>query len=48
VLVAAAAQALLASLVTQAPARSREVEAEKARARNAQRFGAEAGATAGD
>jgi hypothetical protein len=46
--VAAAAQALLASLVTQAPARSREVEAEKARARNAQRFGAEAGATAGD
>ena len=37
--VAAAAQALLDALVTQAPPRSREVEAAKAREKNAQRFG---------
>jgi hypothetical protein len=34
-----AAQELLASLVTMAPPRDREVEAEKARARNVARFG---------
>ncbi|MBN9008180.1 MAG: DUF2277 domain-containing protein [Rhizobiales bacterium] len=37
--VAHVAQHLLASLQTQAPARDREVEAEKARARNRARFG---------
>jgi hypothetical protein len=34
-----AARRLLASLATTAPARDREVEAEKARARSAERFG---------
>ena len=38
--VAAAARNLLDSLVTSAPARNREVEAERARARSAERFGA--------
>lgn len=38
--VAAAAQALLASLVTTAEPKSREAEAAKARARSAQRFSA--------
>jgi hypothetical protein len=38
--VARAAQALLDSLVTTAPARDRAVEAEKARARSADRFAA--------
>lgn len=37
--VAKAAQDLLGSLVTLAPPRDREVEAEKAKARNAVRFG---------
>jgi hypothetical protein len=37
--VAGVAQRLLDSLVTQAPARNREAEAEKARSRAAQRFG---------
>src|SRR5689334_12645695 len=37
--VAHAAHHLLASLVTQSPPRNREVEAEKARARSARRFG---------
>lgn len=37
--VAAAAQKLLDSLVTQAEPRDREVEIERARARNAKRFG---------
>ncbi|MEO8422151.1 MAG: DUF2277 domain-containing protein [Hyphomicrobium sp.] len=37
--VARAAEDLLASLVTMAPPRDRDVEAEKARARNAVRFG---------
>jgi hypothetical protein len=37
-----AAHELLASLVTNAPARDREVEAAKARARAAQRYGADA------
>ena len=37
--VARAATRLLDSLVTSAPSRNREVEAEKARARAAQRFG---------
>jgi hypothetical protein len=37
--VAAAAQTLLAALVTQAPPRSREVEIAKARVKNARRFG---------
>ena len=37
--VAEAAHALLATLVTQAPPRSREVEIAKARIKNAQRFG---------
>ena len=37
--VAAAAEELLASLVTMAPPRDREVEAAKAKARNAERFG---------
>jgi len=36
--IAQAARALLASLVTNAPARDREVEAAKARARSAERF----------
>lgn len=38
--VAAAARRLMNSLVTAAPARDREVEAAKARARSAERFGA--------
>jgi hypothetical protein len=38
--VAAAADQLLQSLVTHAPPRDREVEADKARVRAAQRFGA--------
>ena len=38
--VAAAARRLMDSLVTAAPARDREVEAAKARARSAERFGA--------
>jgi hypothetical protein len=37
--VAHASQHLLAGLVTQAPPRNREVEADKARARSAHRFG---------
>ncbi len=37
--VAAAARYLLDSLVTHAPARDREIEAAKARARSAERFG---------
>jgi hypothetical protein len=37
--VTAAAQELLRSLITNAPARNREVEAMKARARSAKRFG---------
>ena len=37
--VATAAQALIASLVTTADPRDREIEAERARARNAARFG---------
>lgn len=37
--VAHAARALMSSLVTKAPARDREVEAAKARARTAKRFG---------
>lgn len=37
--VSAAAQAMLNSLVTNAPPRDRETEAERARARAAQRFG---------
>jgi hypothetical protein len=37
--VAAAARTLLDSLVTNADSRNREVEIERARARNAQRFG---------
>jgi hypothetical protein len=40
--VAAVAEELLASLVTNAEPRNREVEAAKARARTAQRFGARA------
>jgi hypothetical protein len=40
--VARAAKELLDSLVTNAPPRDREVEAEKARARSAERFGAAA------
>ena len=40
--VAAAARALMASLVTNAEPRNREVEAERARARSAARFGVEA------
>ena len=38
--VAAAARRLMESLVTTAPARDREIEAAKARARGAERFGA--------
>jgi len=41
--VAKAARGLLASLVTTAPPRDREVEASKARARAADRFGSAAG-----
>jgi hypothetical protein len=37
--VSAAARTLLASLHTHAPARDREIEAEKARARSQERFG---------
>ena len=40
--VAAAAEELLSSLVTMAPPRDRETEAQKARARSAERFGARA------
>jgi len=40
--VAQAARELLASLVTTAPPRDREVEASKARARSAERFGTSA------
>ena len=40
--VAVAARALMASLVTNAEPKNREVEAERARARSAARFGAEA------
>lgn len=39
--VAEAARDLLGSLVTMAPPRDRDLEAEKARARNAMRFGVE-------
>ena len=38
--VAASARTLIASLVTHAPPRNREVEAERARQRNLERFGA--------
>ena len=41
--VAAAAHGLLHALVTHAPPRNRETEAEKARAKAAQRFGAAGG-----
>jgi hypothetical protein len=41
--VSRAAQSLLDSLVTTAPARDREVEAAKARARAAERFGGQTG-----
>jgi hypothetical protein len=40
-----ASRRLLAGLVTSAPPRNREVEAARARARAAQRFGSAAGAT---
>ena len=43
--VAQAARELLDSLVTTAPPRDREVEAAKARARSAERFGSEARAS---
>ena len=43
--VAQAARELLDSLVTNAPPRDREVEAEKARARSAERFGTAAQAS---
>jgi len=43
--VAAASRRLLAALVTGAPPRDREVEAARARARAAQRFGSAAAAT---
>ena len=42
--VAAASRTLLASLVTSAPPRDREVEAERARARSAERYGRTAAA----
>ena len=42
--VTAVVEALLRSLITSAPPKDREVEAEKARARAAQRFGKAAGA----
>jgi hypothetical protein len=45
--VTAAAHALLASLVTNAPPRDREVEAAKARARSAERFGSSAAPSGG-
>jgi hypothetical protein len=45
--VAEAARALIRGLVTQAPPRDREVEAAKARARSAQRFGTAAEPTPG-
>ncbi len=45
--VAAAATLLLASLVTTAPPRDRAVEAERARARSATRFGAKDAGTGG-
>lgn len=41
--VAAAARKLIRGMVTQAPPRDRSVEAAKAKARSAARFGAEAG-----
>jgi hypothetical protein len=41
--VAAAARLLIASLVTNADPKDREVEAQKARARNAERFGSGTG-----
>ena len=41
--VAASARTLIASLVTHAPPRNREVEAERARQRNLERFGARGG-----
>jgi hypothetical protein len=44
--VAQAAHELLASLVTNAPPRDREVEAAKAKARTAERFGSQAEARA--
>ena len=44
--VAAAAEELLQSLVTNAPPREREVEAAKARARSAERFGTPAAVSA--
>jgi hypothetical protein len=44
--VAATARRLIASLVTHAPPRDREVEAAKARALSAARFGAKAGSQA--
>jgi hypothetical protein len=45
--VAEAARALIRGLVTQAPPRDREVEAAKAKARSAQRFGTAAESTPG-
>ena len=45
--VTAAAHALLASLVTNAPPRDREVEAAKARARSAERFRSSAAPSGG-
>ena len=44
--VSAAAEELLASLVTSAPPRDRDVEAARARAKAARRFGATSGRTA--
>ena len=41
--VAASARTLIASLVTHAPPRNREVEAERARQRSLERFGARGG-----
>ncbi len=41
--VAASARTLIASLVTHAPPRNREVEAERARQRNLERFGPRGG-----
>ena len=45
--VAAAARALITSLVTTADPRDREIEAERARARSAARFGSTNGSAAG-
>ena len=45
--VAAAARALITSLVTTADPRDREIEAERARARSAARFGSTSGSAAG-